>query len=88
MKSRLSGKVLDVSGNSTADGAAIQQYSSHGGNNQQFSIQTIDGYVQLIARNSGKAVEVQGASTSDGGNIVQYSDWNGTHQQWQLVEVG
>ena len=88
MKSRLSGKVLDVTAKSTADGAVIEQWTDNDGANQQFSIQTIDGYVQLIARNSGKAVEVQGASTVDGGNVVQYSDWNGTNQQWQLVKVG
>ena len=64
------------------------QWTDNNGTNQQFSIQTIDGYVQLISRNSGKAVEVQGASTADGGNIVQYSDWNGSNQQWQLVRVG
>ncbi|SNY74033.1 family 43 glycosylhydrolase [Paractinoplanes atraurantiacus] len=88
LKSRLSGKVLDVSGNSTADGAAIVQWTDNNAGNQQFSVQDIDGYIQLIGRNSGKALEVQGASTADGGNIVQYSDWNGTNQQWQLVPAG
>ncbi len=85
---RNSGKAIDVYNLSTADGARITQWSDNNGANQQFSIQTIDGYVQLISRNSGKAVEVQGASTTDGGNIVQYSDWNGSNQQWQLVRVG
>jgi hypothetical protein len=66
----------------------IEQWTDNNGTNQQFSIQDVDGYIQLIARNSGKAVEVQGASTADGGNIVQYSDWNGTNQQWQLVRLG
>jgi hypothetical protein len=88
LKSRLSGKVLDVSNRSTADGAAVVQWSDANGTNQQFSIQDIDGYIQLINRNSGKAIEVQGASTADGGNIVQYADWNGTNQQWQLVQLG
>ncbi|MFI7542180.1 family 43 glycosylhydrolase [Actinoplanes sp. NPDC049599] len=88
LKSRLSGKVLDVSNASTADGAAVVQWTDNNAANQQFSIQDIDGYIQLINRNSGKALEVQGASTADGGNIVQYADWNGTNQQWQLVRVG
>jgi hypothetical protein len=66
----------------------IEQWTDNNGTNQQFSIQDVDGYIQLIARNSGKAVEVQGASTADGGNVVQYSDWNGTNQQWQLVKIG
>ncbi|GAA3341243.1 non-reducing end alpha-L-arabinofuranosidase family hydrolase [Amorphoplanes nipponensis] len=88
LRSRLSGKVLDVANRSTADGGAVVQWTDNNAVNQQFSIQDIEGYVQLINRNSGKAVEVQGASTADGGNIVQYSDWNGANQQWQLVRVG
>ncbi|MCW2139883.1 non-reducing end alpha-L-arabinofuranosidase family hydrolase [Actinoplanes cyaneus] len=88
LKSKHSGKVLDVYNLSTADGGAIVQWTDNNTTNQQFSIQDIDGYIQLINRNSGKAVEVQGASTADGANIVQYSDWNGANQQWQLVKVG
>ncbi|WKU07031.1 non-reducing end alpha-L-arabinofuranosidase family hydrolase [Micromonospora sp. HUAS LYJ1] len=88
LKSKLSGKVLDVYNWSTADGGAIVQWTDNNAANQQFSIQDIDGYIQLINHNSGRAVEVQGASTADGGNIVQYADWNGTNQQWQLVKVG
>ncbi len=34
-----SGKALDVYGNSTADGANIEQWTSNGGNNQQWSLQ-------------------------------------------------
>ncbi|WP_083449754.1 non-reducing end alpha-L-arabinofuranosidase family hydrolase [Actinoplanes rectilineatus] len=88
LKSKHSGKVLDVYNLSTADGGAIVQWTDNNTTNQQFSIQDVDGYIQLINRNSGKAVEVQGASTSDGGAVVQYADWNGTNQQWQLVKLG
>ncbi|XVV10034.1 non-reducing end alpha-L-arabinofuranosidase family hydrolase [Actinoplanes sp. CA-131856] len=88
LKSRLSGKVLDVYNFSTADGGAIVQWTDNNTTNQQFSVQDVDGYIQLINRNSGKALEVQGASTADGGNVVQYADWNGTNQQWQLARVG
>ncbi|SNY74029.1 non-reducing end alpha-L-arabinofuranosidase family hydrolase [Paractinoplanes atraurantiacus] len=88
LKSRLSGKVLDVYNFSTADGGSIVQWTDNNTTNQQFSVQDVDGYIQLINRNSGKALEVQGASTADGGNIVQYSDWNGANQQWQLARVG
>ncbi|MBM0280174.1 non-reducing end alpha-L-arabinofuranosidase family hydrolase, partial [Micromonospora tarensis] len=88
LKSRLSGKVLDVSGFSTANGASIVQWSDTNGTNQQFRLADSDsGYVRLINRNSNKVMEVQGASTADGGNIVQYDDWSGTNQQWQLVRV-
>ena len=86
IKSRHSGKVLDVSDFSTADGGAVVQWTDLNGTNQQWRLADSDGgYVRLINRNSGKALEVQGASTADGGNIVQYADWGGTNQQWQLV---
>ncbi|MBU2667324.1 RICIN domain-containing protein [Actinoplanes bogorensis] len=88
LKSRLSGKVLDVYNFSTADGGSIVQWTDNNTTNQQFSVQDIDGWIQLINRNSGKALEVQGASTADGANVVQYSDWNGANQQWQMVRVG
>lgn len=81
--------MLDVTNWSTADGAAITQYTDYNQNNQQFRLQdTSNGYVSLISRHSGKAVEVQGASTADGANIVQYANWGGNNQQWQLVRVG
>ncbi|MFD1364304.1 non-reducing end alpha-L-arabinofuranosidase family hydrolase [Actinoplanes sichuanensis] len=88
LTSKHSGKVLDVQNRSTADGGAIVQFTDGNATSQQFSVQDVDGYIQLINRNSGKAVEVQGASTADGANVVQYSDWNGANQQWQLVRVG
>ncbi|GAB7039214.1 non-reducing end alpha-L-arabinofuranosidase family hydrolase [Catenuloplanes niger JCM 9533] len=88
LKSRLSGKVLDVYNWSTADGGSVVQWTDSNAANQQFSVQDVDGHIQLINRNSGKALEVQGASTADGGNIVQYGDWNGVNQQWQLVRLG
>ena len=88
VKSRLSGKNLDVSGKSTADGGAIVQWTDNNGANQQWRVTISNGYATLISRLSGKALEVQGASTADGANIVQYTSWNGANQQWQLVRVG
>nr|WP_197043648.1 endo-1,4-beta-xylanase [Saccharothrix sp. NRRL B-16314] len=83
-----SGKVLDVPNSSTADGAAIQQWTDHGGTNQQFRAVESGGYHKLVNRNSNKAVEVQGSSTADGANVVQYGDTGGNNQQWQLVRIG
>jgi hypothetical protein len=89
LKSRLSGKVLDVYNFSTANGASIVQWTDGNGTNQQWRLADSDsGYVRFINRNSSKAMEVQGASTADGGNVVQYDDWGGTNQQWQLVRIG
>ncbi|TDD02871.1 glycoside hydrolase, partial [Nonomuraea deserti] len=88
IKSRHSGKVLDVHNWSTANGGAIVQWTDHNGTNQQWRLaDSSDGHVRFISRHSNKALEVQGASTADGANIVQYDDWNGANQQWQLVPV-
>ena len=61
LKSRHSGKVLDVYNFSTADGGAIVQWTDHNGTNQQFRLADSDsGYVRLINRNSNKAARGAG----------------------------
>jgi arabinoxylan arabinofuranohydrolase len=86
---RNSGKCLDVYNNSTADGANVDQWTSNGGQNQQWSfVAQTGGYYEIIARHSGKALEVGGNSTADGGNVQQWT-WAGTNsQQWTLVNLG
>ena len=88
VKSRLSGKVLDVTAGPPPTAAPSCSGPTTTAPTSSGAPATPTGYVQLINRNSGKALEVQGASTADGANIVQYADWNGTNQQWQLVRVG
>ena len=89
LKSRLSGKVLDLSNRSTTNGGSIVQRTDSNGTNQQWRLaDSSDGYVGLISRQSGKALEVQGASTADDANVVQYDNSGGANQQWQLVKVG
>jgi hypothetical protein len=84
---RGSGKVLDVSGVSTADGAQLQQWSRTDGNNQQFQfVDSGGGYYRVKARHSGKVLDVYGASTDDGANIVQWPDHTGTNQQFRLAD--
>jgi len=84
---RGSGKVLDVSGVSTADGAQLQQWSRTNGNNQQFQfVDSGGGYYRVKARHSGKVLDVYGASTANGANIVQWPDHNGANQQFRLAD--
>ncbi|MEU4832323.1 RICIN domain-containing protein [Streptosporangium sp. NPDC023615] len=86
---RHSGKCADVTDQSTADGAAVIQYTCGGGTNQQWRIQTITGgYVQIVARHSGKCLDVNGASTADGAAIQQYACGTGTNQQFKLADAG
>ncbi|NMA67371.1 MAG: carbohydrate-binding protein [Clostridiaceae bacterium] len=83
---RNSGKVLDVNGASTSDGANVVQWTYHGDNNQLWDIVDLgNGYYKLLNVNSGKALDVNGGSTADGGNVIQWTYADGYNQQWQLA---
>ena len=64
---------LDVFGNTTASGAAIDQWTCNGQSNQQFQfVPGSGGYGELQAQNSGDDVTVAGSSTAAGTpDIVQ-----------------
>ncbi|MGE5451696.1 MAG: RICIN domain-containing protein [Acidobacteriota bacterium] len=83
-----SGKCVDVTAASTADGANIQQYSCNGTNAQAFDVtSTGGGAYKLINVNSGKAVDVAGSATYDGANIQQWSDNGSNAQRFVLKQV-
>ncbi|MCP5417087.1 MAG: RICIN domain-containing protein [Chromatiaceae bacterium] len=67
-----SGKCLDVSGVSYADGAKVHQWSCHGGDNQKWSlIPHASGAYQLKAKHSGKCLD--GSLAKTGGDSMQWS---------------
>ena len=85
---RHSGKALDINGVSTADGAAVVQWTAGTGFNQQFQfVDSGGGFYRLRARHSGKVVEVQAGSTANGATVRQWGDTNGTNQQFQAVDT-
>jgi Ricin-type beta-trefoil lectin domain-like len=82
--------VLDVTGWSTSDGGAIDQWTKgNGQGNQEWSLKpTGDGYYYIQNRNSGKVLDVTGYSTSDGTTIEQWDLGNGqANQEWSLGAV-
>ena len=84
---RNSGKALDVSGVSTADGAQLHQWTRTNANNQQFQfVDAGDGYYRIKARHSGKVLDVSSWSTADGAAIHQWTDHDGTNQQFRLAD--
>lgn len=84
---RQSGKVLDVSGRSTADGAQLHQWTASGGTNQQFQfVPTGDGAYRIKARHSGKVLDLYQWSTADGAQLRQWTDLNGQNQQFTLSD--
>lgn len=82
-----SGKLLDISGVSTAAGALLQQWTATGGQNQQFDfLDSGDGYYRVRARHSGLVLQV--ASSATGADISQQPDSGAATQQWRVVDQG
>ncbi|MGP3958037.1 ThuA domain-containing protein [Nonomuraea sp. 3N208] len=80
-----SSKVADVSGNSTADGAAVVQWPGNGGANQRWKATDAGGGAfTLAAAHSNKCLDVTGASTADNALIQQWGCWSGNNQKWKF----
>jgi hypothetical protein len=81
-----SGKLMDVSGVSTADGAQITQWAATGGTNQRWqAVDAGNGAVTLKAVHSGKCAEVTGGSTAAGAFLQQATCSSANHQKFTAV---
>jgi hypothetical protein len=83
-----SGKCLDVSGASTADGAVVIQWTCGGGTNQMFTLKPVTALgnskdYQLAAVHSGKCVDVSGISTEPRAKIHQWTCAPATDLTWK-----
>lgn len=89
LEAKHSGKVLDVAGGSTADGANVQQWSRNGTVAQRFRFEpTASGHYVIRALVSGKVLDVHERRTHEGANVQQWSYWGGDNQQWKLEDAG
>jgi hypothetical protein len=79
---------LDVFGNTTASGAAIDQWTCNGQANQQFQFVPVSGgYGELQAQNSGDDVAVSGSSTAAGTpDIIQQAVNGASNSLWLPVQ--
>ncbi|ADO56715.1 cellulase family glycosylhydrolase [Paenibacillus polymyxa] len=83
-----SGKNLEA-GDSTADGAKVQQWTNNGSARQRWKVIDVgDGYYKLIVQSSGKALTVVGGSSEDGASVQQWTDSDLTNQKWKMIDVG
>ncbi|MFE9766370.1 RICIN domain-containing protein [Streptomyces sp. NPDC005808] len=84
-----SGKCVDDAAGSTANGAAVQQWTCvPGSTNQQWQFQPTDsGYYKVVSRNAANAVwDVTGGTGAGSGAKIQlWSYGGGTNQQWKAV---
>jgi len=92
---RNSGKVLEVSVGSTADGANIQQGTYSGAIYQQWNVNPVDtrvggdfSYYSIKAVHSGKSIDDYNFSLDNGGNLVQWGSTNNGNQQWFFDYAG
>jgi lysophospholipase L1-like esterase len=82
-----SGLAVDIEARSTANGAAVIQWTPNGAANQQFRfVDAGGGHYRIEARHSGLVLDVNARSTADGANVIQYASNGGTNQQWQVNE--
>jgi len=86
--SRSSGLALDIDGDTSDNGAALQQWSYGHRRNQQFDLTKLgDGYYSIRPAHSGKSIDVWDWNEENGGEIRQYSYYGTDNQRWQLREV-
>ena len=87
--------VAEVAGYSKDDGANVQIWQWHGGNNQRWEArfegtEIIDGHTiyfyRFINVNSGKALSIDGTTYQNHTNVAQYTaKADGDHQIWGLI---
>lgn len=84
-----SGKVLDVSGYSSDDGAVVHQWPNLSAQNQQWDVTDLgNGSWSIRAVHSNKSLDVSGWSTNDGAAIHQWSYTGYVNQQWKIDNAG
>ncbi|MEU5195185.1 RICIN domain-containing protein [Streptomyces scabiei] len=89
MLNKSSGKAVDISGGSNADGANIIHWTDSGAQNQRWRyIPVGGGSYEIVSQDTGKLLDVGNGSTADGAAVVQWSDNNGANQHWTLVATG
>lgn len=90
VRSKVSGKDLDVAGGAIANGSNIQQYAPNGTLAQQFYFlfNDSDGYYTVVAANSGLALDVNGGGDYNGANVQLYTSNNTRAQKWAITKNG
>jgi hypothetical protein len=86
-----SGWCLDVAGPSTANGAIVQQYGCHGGDNQLWYLDRnyTDGAWRIRNRYSGKCLAPWDGGSYNGAQMVQWTcDANDPNERWAISKRG
>ena len=84
-----SGKCVNVSGNSQADGARVVQWPcSSSSTNDRFDLVSVSGDVyQIRPTHSGKCLNVSGNSTADGAALIQFRCEGTNNERFRIQRV-
>ncbi|MEV5434590.1 family 43 glycosylhydrolase [Streptomyces sp. NPDC052682] len=86
LTNRNSGKCLEVTGGSTADGADVAQYGCTGGSNQRWRLEDLgDDTHRLVNVATGKVLDTADCSAADGADLRQWSWLNNTCQRFRFL---
>jgi endo-1,4-beta-xylanase len=89
IKSRSSGKALEVQNSSLSDNARIQQWDYVKILTQQWRVERLsDGYYKIVNNNSGKSLHVENASLDKLARLTQWSYTGANNQRWCFADVG
>lgn len=88
LRSKNSGKALDLYWGSSDNGANVLQYTYNGYNNQKWYLKKLDnGYYVIENYASGKVLDVEGVSCNNGANVQQWQYGGGANQEWSIIRV-
>lgn len=88
LRSKNSGKALDLYWGSPDNGANVLQYTYNGYNNQKWYLKKLDnGYYVIENYASGKVLDVEGVSCNNGANVQQWQYGGGANQEWSIIRV-
>jgi GH43 family beta-xylosidase len=86
LTNRNSGKCLEVTAGSSADGANVAQYACNGGPHQRWRLQDLgDDTHRLLNVATGKALDTADCSTADGADLRQWSWLDNTCQRFRFL---
>ena len=82
-----SGKVVDVTEGSLANGKVVHQWDDVGGKNQRWNLVPVGerGSYLIVSVNSSKCLDVNGASTLDCASVIQWQCHGNANQVWRIV---
>lgn len=89
LKSVHSGKCLEITDGSLANGAKVQQMACNGSARQQWKLRNVSGDVwEFTSLPSGKCADVTGVSSANGALIQQWTCAGTNNQRWRVADLG